>query len=169
MNVILCGMMGSGKTTVSYALAKLLGFERVDTDECIVNHYGKIADIFERLGEEYFREVETQITEELSQKDRLVISTGGGLVLREKNVELLKKSGLIVYLCASIPTLVERLSTDKDRPLLKTEEGLEKRLISLMRERAPIYEKAASFTVGVDDKTPEEIANEIMGHVRGEK
>ena len=169
MNVILCGMMGSGKTTVSYALAKLLGFERADTDECIVERYGKIADIFERQGEEYFRELETQITEELSQKDRLVISTGGGLVLKEKNVELLKKSGLIVYLRASIPTLVKRLSADKDRPLLKTEEGLEKRLISLMRERAPIYEKAASFTVDVDDKTPEKIANEIIGHVRGEK
>lgn len=169
MNVILCGMMGSGKTTVSYALAKLLGFKRVDTDECIVNRYGKIADIFARQGEEYFREAETQITEELSQEDRLVISTGGGLVLKEKNVELLRENGVIVYLRASIPTLVERLSKDEDRPLLKTEEGLEKRLIALMKVRGPIYERAASFAVDVDDKTPEEIANEIIGHVRDEK
>ena len=81
----------------------------------------------------------------------------------------MKKSGLIVYLRASIPTLVKRLSADKDRPLLKTEEGLEKRLISLMKIREPIYGKVASFAVDVDDRTPEEIANEIIGHVRGEK
>ncbi len=169
MNLILCGMMGSGKTTVSFALAKLLGWERADTDELIVARYGKISDIFEKQGEVYFREVETQITVELAQKDRLVISTGGGLVLKEQNVELLKRNGVIVYLRASIPTLIKRLSEDKDRPLLKAEESLEKRLTSLLSTRAPIYEKAATFTVEVDEKTPEEIANEIIGYVRDEK
>ena len=105
MNLILCGMMGSGKTTVSLALSKLLGWERLDTDERIVDRYGNITDIFEKQGEGYFRELETQICAELSQKDRLVISTGGGLVLRKENVELLKKNGVLVYLRAGIPTL----------------------------------------------------------------
>ena len=169
MNVILCGMMGSGKTTVSCALAKLLGWERVDTDEVIESRYGKIAGIFEKQGEEYFRELETQVAAELSQKDRLVISTGGGLVLKKKNVELLKGKGTIVYLQASIPTLVKRLSKDKDRPLLKGEEGLEKRLSSLLTARVPIYGSVADYTVDTEDKTPEEIAKEIIGHVQGEK
>lgn len=169
MNVILCGMMGSGKTTVSFALAKLLSWERVDTDERIIDRYGKISDIFEKQGEGYFREIETEITAELAQKDSLVVSTGGGLVLKEENVALLKKNGVIVYLRASVPTLIKRLSEDKDRPLLKAEEGLEKRLTSLLVSRAPIYEKVAAFVVDVDEKTPEGIANEIVGHVFDEK
>ena len=168
MNLILCGMMGSGKTTVSLALSKLLGWERLDTDERIASRYGNITDIFEKQGEGYFRELETQICAELSQKDRLVISTGGGLVLRKENVELLKKNGVLVYLRAGIPTLIERLSTDKDRPLLKGED-LKKRLTFLLKERAPIYEEVSAFWVDVDDKTPEEIANEIVGQVRDEK
>ena len=169
MNVILCGMMGCGKTTVSLVLSKLLGWERVDTDECIVSRYGNISDIFEKQGEGYFREVETQITAELAQKDNLVISTGGGLVLKEKNVQLLQEKGVIVYLRASIPTLVKRLSGDKDRPLLQGEEGLENRLSSLLKTREPIYAQVADCTVATDGKTPEEIAEEILGHVRGEK
>ena len=169
MNVILCGMMGSGKTTVSFALAKCLGWERVDTDECIVDRYGKISDIFEKQGEAYFRGLETQISSELAQKDRLVISTGGGLVLKEENVELLKKNGIIVYLRTSIPTLVKRLLGDEDRPLLKGEANLEQRLISLLDVREPIYEKVANYVVDTDGKSPEELALEIQGHVRDEK
>lgn len=169
MNVILCGMMGSGKTTVSLALAKLMGFERADTDEYIVSRYGNISEIFEKQGEAYFRGLETQVAAELSEKDRLVISTGGGLVLNKQNVELLRKNGVIVYLRANLSTLVKRLSKDKDRPLLKGGESLEKRLASLSQERAPIYEEVSNYTVDVDGKTPEEIAGEIAGHVQVEK
>lgn len=169
MNVILCGMMGCGKTTVSLALAKRLGWERVDTDELIVSRYGKIADIFAKQGEGYFRGLETQVAAELSQKDRLVISTGGGFVLKEENVKLLKEKGVIVYLQASLSTLVKRLREDVDRPLLQGGEGLEKRLISLLSARAPIYESVADYTVHTDEKTPEEIANEIVGYVQVEK
>lgn len=169
MNLILCGMMGSGKTTVSFALAKLLGWERADVDERIVDRYGNISDIFEKQGEAYFREVETQITAELAKGDRLVISAGGGLVLKQENVDLLRKNGVIVYLRASVPTLVKRLSKDKDRPLLKGGESLGKSLASLLNERTPTYERVAAFAVDVDGKTPEEIANEIARHVRDEK
>ena len=168
MNLVLCGMMGSGKTTVSLALSKRLGWERVDTDECIASRYGKIADIFEKQGEGHFRVLETKICAELAQKDCLVISTGGGLVLKKENVELLKKKGTIVYLRASIPTLVKRLSADENRPLLQGGD-LEERLTSLLKARSSIYEEVSAFFVDVDDKTPEELAEEIIGHVRDEK
>ena len=168
MNLILCGMMGSGKTTVSVALSNLLGWEHMDTDERIASRYGNITDIFQRQGEEYFRTLETELCAELLQRDELVISTGGGLVLRQENVDLLKKNGVIVYLRATLPTLVKRLSNDKDRPLLQGQD-LEKRLTSLLEERSAIYERTSAFFVDVDNKTPEDIAKEIIGHVRIEK
>ena len=95
MNVVLCGMMGVGKTTIGAYLAQALGLCQVDTDDLIVKKYGDISTIFERRGEEYFRAIETEIVRELVQEDGLVISVGGGLVLKEENVSLLKKNGKI--------------------------------------------------------------------------
>ena len=98
MNLILCGMMGAGKTTVGIKIAETVGLRWYDTDDVIVENHGKISDIFKRYGEEYFRKLETETVAKLSKKDGLVISVGGGLVLKEENVELLKRNGKIVYL-----------------------------------------------------------------------
>ena len=165
MNLILCGMMGSGKTTVGQALQALLGWKLCDTDEHIVKIHGKISDIFERYGESYFRDLETQAVRELAQKDRLVISTGGGLVLRQENVELLHTCGKIVFLRAEIQTLLQRLQKDKDRPLLQNTE-LRARVEKLLIERTPIYERIADCIVDVDGKTPEVIAKEIVEKIK---
>ena len=163
MNVVLCGMMGVGKTTVGKCLAQALGLRWVDTDERIVEKHGEISTIFEQFGEEYFRALETGIVKELVQEDGLVISVGGGLVLKEENVSLLKRNGKILYLRASVETLVGRLTADTTRPLLKTdEESLTERIEKLLTARAPIYEGVADFTVDVDGKTPEEISGAIM-------
>ena len=89
--------------------------------------------------------------------------------MREENVELLRKNGVIVYLRTGVSTLVKRLLGDEDRPLLKGEDGLEKRLISLLEVRTPIYERVASYVVDTDGKTPQELALEILGHVRDKK
>ena len=93
MNLILCGMMGSGKTTVGIKIADRTSLRWYDTDELIVDKHGKISDIFEYYGEPHFRKLETEIVRELAQKDDLVISTGGGLVLKKENNELLQKNG----------------------------------------------------------------------------
>ena len=163
MNVVLCGMMGVGKTTVGKCLAQARGLRWVDTDERIVEKHGEISTIFEQFGEEYFRALETGIVKELVQEDGLVISVGGGLVLKEENVSLLKRNGKILYLRASVETLVGRLTADTTRPLLKTdEESLTERIEKLLTARAPIYEGVADFTVDVDGKTPEEISGAIM-------
>lgn len=158
MNLILCGMMGSGKTTVGLKLSELSGKTHCDTDEFIVEKYGEISTIFARFGEPRFREMETEIVQTLSEKDGLVISTGGGLVLKEENVRLLKKQGKICYLRASINTLQQRLAGDNKRPLLRDKDALQ----TLTKTRAPIYERVADFIVDVDEKTPEEIAREIL-------
>ena len=163
MNVILCGMMGAGKTVVGQRLAQRLGRRWIDTDACIVEKYGEIAAIFKRFGEEYFRGLEMEIVAELVQKDGLVISVGGGLVLREKNVAMLKETGKLVYLRTTADTLVQRLERDTERPLLHGgEETLRARIERILGERAKIYEKSADFTVDTDGKSAQEIADEIL-------
>lgn len=166
MNLILCGMMGAGKTTIGVKIAELTGRRWYDTDELIVDKHGKISDIFEYYGEAHFRKLETEIVRELSQKDELVISTGGGLVLIKENNTLLQRNGKIVFLRASLDTLARRLKVDGTRPLLQTStESLRERLEKLMAERAPVYEHVADYIVDVDNKTPEEIAAEIVALV----
>ena len=162
MNLILCGMMGCGKSTVGSCLAKSTEREYFDTDAVIVQRHGKIADIFERFGETYFRALETQTVKELVQKNGLVISTGGGLVLKQENVDLLKYNGKIVFLRAKVDTLLKRLQADKERPLLQNATDLRKRLEGLLSERTEHYEKAADLIVDVDGKTPQEIVDEII-------
>ena len=167
MNLILCGMMGAGKTTIGIKIAELTGRRWYDTDGLIVDKYGKISDIFEYYGEAHFRKLETDLVKELSKQDNLVISTGGGLVLKNENNELLKQNGKIVFLRATLDTLSVRLQVDKDRPLLHTAaENIQDRLAKLMKERAPVYEHVADYIVEVDNKTPEEIAKEIISLVK---
>ncbi|MBO5412140.1 MAG: shikimate kinase [Clostridia bacterium] len=163
MNVILCGMMGAGKTTIGIKIAEITGRRWYDTDGLITDKHGKISDIFEYYGEAHFRKLETDIVKELAGKDDLVISTGGGLVLKKENNALLQKNGKIVFLRATLETLAKRLKVDGERPLLQTStENIRVRLGRLLQERTPVYEQAADYIVDVDGKTPTEIAREIV-------
>lgn len=167
MNLILCGMMGAGKTTVGIKIAELTGRRWYDTDECIADRHGKISDIFEYYGEAHFRKLETEVVKELAEKDGLIISSGGGLVLKKENNELLQRNGKIIFLRASLDTLSKRLKVDGDRPLLQTStESIRDRLARLLKERMPVYEHVADYTVDVDGKTPEEIAEEVIETVK---
>lgn len=167
MNVILYGMMGVGKTSVGRALSLLTGKNFVDTDALIEEKYGGINDIFEKYGEEYFRNLEAETARAFWGKDGLIISVGGGFVLKDKNVTELKKNGKFVYLRASLETLVSRLKTDETRPLLKGGALLEK-IKTLMETRDEIYENCADISVFTDGKTLDEIAAEILEKL-GEK
>ena len=167
MNIVLCGMMGAGKTTIGIKIAEITGKRWYDTDGVIVDKYGKISDIFEYYGEPHFRKLETEVVRELAKNDELVISTGGGLVLKKENNELLQKNGKIVFLRASLETLAKRLHVDGTRPLLQTStESIRDRLSRLMQERMPIYEHVADCIVDVDGKTPQAIAEEIVALVQ---
>ena len=162
MNLVLCGMMGSGKSTVGKHLASHLSYEFVDTDEVLESRFGKITDIFARFGEEYFREKESEVCVELAKREGLVLATGGGLVLKKENVNCLKRSGTLIFLRANPSTLAQRLQADVDRPLLQTEGDLEVRIAKLLQIRTPIYESVADHILDVEGKTPEEIAEEII-------
>ena len=167
MNLILCGMMGAGKTTIGIKIAEMTGRRWYDTDGLITDKYGKISDIFEYYGEAHFRRLETNIVKELSKQDDLVISTGGGLVLKKENNALMQEKGKIIFLRASIDTLSKRLRVDGTRPLLQTStESIRDRLAKLRKERTPVYEHVADYVVDVDGKTPEAIASEIINLVQ---
>lgn len=161
MNIVLCGMMGCGKTTVAAVLSDKYGLPKIDTDEEIVKRYGAIDKIFSEFGEAKFRDIEEQVTREISEAySDAVISLGGGCVLRNSNVENLKKAGKIFYLKASAETLIQRLKGDTTRPLLKGD--LEERVNSILRVRSSIYGGVSDFVIETDGLTPEEIAIKIM-------
>lgn len=162
MNIVLCGMMGVGKTSVGIKIAELTRRRWFDTDVVITDRYGKISDIFEYYGEAHFRGLETQIVSELADKDELVISTGGGLVLKSENAELLKQNGKIYFLRASFETLLTRVRADESRPLLKDMGKTSERLKELLTERTPIYEHVADFIIDTDGKSVEEVADEVI-------
>lgn len=156
MNIVLCGMMGCGKTSVARELEKL-GFVCVDTDALVVERYGDINDIFAARGEEYFRDIEAQIVQEVAENYKnAVISLGGGCVLRDENVKNLKADGKIFYLRAKASTLIKRLQGDASRPLLKG--GTKERVNSILAARAHVYESVADFVIDTDDKSCGQIA-----------
>ena len=164
MNVILAGMPACGKTTVARALAKLIGAEVYDTDQKIVESCGAINEIFAHYGETAFRNLETEEVKKASALDNLIISTGGGCVLREENVALLKKSGKIVYLRTSLQTLLSRVNGDGARPLLKG--GAEQKMKALFEERSPVDMRVADIVTDTDGLGPEEIASKIAELVK---
>ncbi len=162
MNIILCGMMGVGKSSVGIRIAELTRRQWVDTDVVITNRYGRISDIFEYYGEEKFRSLETDVVRELAEKDDLVVSTGGGLVLKFENDELLKRRGKLFFLRASFETLLERVRADETRPLLKDTGKTAERLGELLAQRTPVYEATADYIIDTDGKSVEDVAQEIV-------
>lgn len=161
-NIILTGFMGTGKTTVGRHLSEKLMYEFVDTDELIMSRFDMtIADIFETKGENAFRAMERAIALELAEKDRLVISTGGRMMLDEANKKALGKKGRIFCLVAGPDEIISRIVRDEgiERPLLKTSNP-RNRIMELMKEREEGY--ARFFRVDTTGKTPEEVSDEVI-------
>ncbi|RZA06321.1 MAG: shikimate kinase [Moraxellaceae bacterium] len=119
-----------------------------------------IHEIFTQKGEAYFREVESRILKNTIENRRVVIATGGGIILREQNRERMKASGYVCYLTASIEQLVERTARDKKRPLLQVENPRQK-IIDLVALRDPLYREAADFIINTDRRSPKVVAQEI--------
>ncbi len=139
-NIILTGFMGTGKTTLGLLLAEKIGYQFVDTDALIEQQAGQtIAELFQTKGEAAFRKLESELVEELAQKEGLVIATGGGLVLDPKNVAILSESGQIICLTASPEEILARVSKQQDvRPLLQ-EEDPQAKIIELLQQRDSTY------------------------------
>lgn len=146
-NIILVGMMGAGKTTIGKALASSLDKEFVDSDHEIQERTGvKIPVIFEIEGEAGFRKRESEALLELSQKRNIILATGGGAILNPENRQLLKRSGIVIYLRASVNDLYRRTRHDKNRPLLQTQ-NLYARLNELYVQRDALYRETAHVII----------------------
>jgi len=146
-NLILVGMMGSGKTTIGRTLAKHLGKTFVDSDEEIQQRTGvTIPHIFDVEGESGFRLRETAAIRELMKRDNMVLATGGGAILAEQNRDILRQNGIVVYLKANVHDLWQRTRHDRNRPLLQTADPRAK-LAELFGQRDPLYQQAADIVV----------------------
>ena len=172
-NIILNGYMGCGKTSVGGRLSKRLSYHFLDTDAMLEQREkDTVSHIFAAHGEEYFRNLETELLKELLPgTDRTVLSTGGGLPLREQNAALLREIGFVVYLKASKETTLQRLRGDKTRPLLQGE-NLDQRVESMLVSRMPLYERAAHAVIVTDGKSADEIADliwELYNHDKGKQ
>ena len=161
-NLFLIGYMGTGKSTVASYLAKQYGFDIVEMDHVIVEREGmSIADIFATHGENYFRDIESKLLEEIQLEENKVVSCGGGVVLKEQNVDVMKKSGNIILLTALPQTILERVKDDEERPLLKGNKTVAF-IQDMMDKRRPYYEGAADVMIDTDGKTVADICDEII-------
>lgn len=164
-HVILIGFMGTGKSTISRKLHELTGRPEIDTDAWIEEREGKtIAEMFEQEGEEYFRQRETDMIDELGGMPPSIISCGGGMVLRDLNVKKLQAIGEVVLLTAGPDCILERVKGSTARPILNGNMNREY-IAGLMEKRQPFYEKAADFCVATDGRSAEEIAGEILQRI----
>ena len=159
-NIILCGFMGCGKSTVGALFAKKNGMAFVDLDSYIEKQQNKtISDIFAESGEAYFRELEKQAAKELSEKNGLVVAAGGGTLTFPENVETFRKNGKIVLLDIPIETVAKRLENDTTRPLLNRPDK-DKAMKKLYDKRLPLYRAAADIIVNGDD-SPMQVCKNI--------
>lgn len=164
-NIYLIGFMGTGKSTIARALRKMYDLVPLEMDEEIEKKENmKISWIFQEKGEEYFRKKETELLEQCAGRSNLVVSCGGGVAMRECNVENMKKNGTIVLLSARPETIYERVRKSHNRPLLEGNMNVGY-ITELMAARRLKYEAAADVIVETDGKTAEEIAEEIMRHL----
>lgn len=164
LNIFLVGMMGAGKTSVGKVLARQLGYRFSDTDVLIEKVAGRsINEIFATEGEDYFRELEAKILEEISAYTQCAIATGGGIILKQMNWSYLRQ-GAIVWLDVPVDTIVRRLARDKTRPLLK-EGDLAQKLTSLLEARRSLYAQADLHIEIESKQTPEEIASQICDRI----
>ena len=145
--IFLIGPMGAGKTTVGRLLAKNLGLSFADTDEEIEHRSGaSVSWIFDIEGEAGFRDREEQLVKEIAKRKDIVISTGGGVILRQKNRQVLSARGFVIYLRASVEDLLGRMNGDKKRPLLQVDNPQEK-IRQIVTERDPLYTETADFII----------------------
>ena len=153
--------MGSGKTTIGKQLAELLMLEFYDCDHELENQTGASVNlIFDVEGEKGFRIRESRLLEELTSKSGILLATGGGVVTSEENRALLRARGFVVYLKTSIENQLRRLSQDKSRPLLQSEDRAQ-RLLDLARVRNPLYESTADLVYSARNQSVKSTAKEL--------
>jgi shikimate kinase len=160
-NLILVGFMGTGKTTVGKIVASRLNMEFVDMDDVIEQRRGEtIPQIFERYGEKFFRQLEHELVIELARRQGLVISTGGGIVLNQANIQIFSQTGVVICLQASPETVLQRVGNDPHRPLLAGSDRMS-RIRELLERRRPYY-NAIPYQVDTNELTIDEVVEKVI-------
>ncbi len=166
MSLTLIGYRATGKTTLAKLLAARLGWEWMDADVEIERRAGKsIAQIFAEDGEPVFRDIEAQVIADLCREERLVLAAGGGAPMRQPSREAMRAGGKVVWLVAHPETVLQRMSGDETtagrRPSL-TDRGPLDEISHLIEQRAPIYRQTADLEVDTEEKTPQQLTDEIL-------
>jgi shikimate kinase len=160
--IILTGMMGAGKTTIAKVLAEKLNIKSIDIDSLIEQNEGeKISEIFSKKGEKHFRELEKNTILNTFFSEDLVISLGGGALENKETRELLLNNSNVIYLQTSPEVIFERIKSNTERPLLCGNMSVEK-ISEILEKRIENYQ-SATYTITTDNKTPDQIAEEIIG------
>ena len=165
-SIVLIGMMGAGKSSVGRCLQLRTKLGLVDIDDVVASHIGtSIPEIFSKYGEQVFREIETQALREMAPAKQTIIVTGGGIVVRKENMDLLKQLGIVVWLDCNEETLFERARRSGNRPLLRAENPREA-FARMLQTRLPLYAKIAQIRVDTSMLTDEEVAVAIVSKLR---
>jgi shikimate kinase len=163
MNIVLIGYRGTGKSAVGRLLAARLGRELVSTDAEIVKRAQRtIPEIVAQQGWDYFRDLESDICQELSSRDHLIIDTGGGAILRPQNIEAFKKNGTAFWLTASVETIVKRIGNDNQRPSLTGTKSFVDEIQDVLQERMPKYQAAADHVIATDNRSINQLVETVL-------
>ncbi len=168
MNIVLIGMRGSGKSTVGSILARKLGKDFRELDAEVEELEGMtIKEMVEQHGWDYFRDRETEIVKNAAIGDNTVISTGGGVVIRSENMAALKETGVCVYLRTPLNILLQRIGGEASKlPRLTNETTINEEMSKVMEGRAPMYEEAADEIVDTEQKTAEQVVEQVLHRLK---
>lgn len=165
-HIFLIGFMGCGKSANARYLSKMTGAHQMEMDQKISKDQGMtITEIFSKFGEQHFRDLETELIRSMKEREPMVVSCGGGAVLREENVAMMKACGTIVLLTATPEAIFDRVKHSTDRPILNGNMNVEY-ISELMEKRRPKYEAAADIVISTDMKNVREICEEILAKLQ---
>jgi shikimate kinase len=163
MNIVLIGYRGTGKTAVGEKLTQILGWPLLQLDDLIEQRAGcTIPDMVAKFSWDYFRDLESQVVEEVAQTDFCIIDTGGGVILRQQNVDHLKQNGLLFWLRADPATIISRIKDAANRPSLTGNKSFIEEVQEIVQHRTPLYQKAQDVTIDTTGRTIDSIAEEII-------
>jgi len=167
-NIILVGFMGTGKTTIAAKLSHRLKMNYISIDDLIQKKENRtINEIFTKSGEDYFRNVESEIVRDVAEMENAVVDTGGGVVLREQNMDLLSANGTVICLTAEPEVIMERTKKYKHRPLLNVEDP-KRKIMEMLKTRAPFYAKA-KYSIDTGALTVRQVVEKIAEIAEGAK
>ena len=163
MNIILIGYRGTGKSAVAEILSKALNMECLGMDAEIVKRAGiSIPKIVEKYGWPGFRDMESELAREISRLDNVIVDTGGGVIERPENIEVLRTNGLVFWLKASVEVIVKRIQDGTERPALTKEKSFTEEVQEVLERRIPKYSAASQYEIDTDHMTTDQVASRII-------